>query len=94
MDPQLITYGCSAMLLAVLAVSYIRTKRAGNGNVPSSPTVKEIMDETKDCLGFESAEYRSELVRTFDLAPLHMTSVLLSPEKSRSSIKSDAQKGR
>lgn len=94
MDPQIITYGCGAMLLAVLAVSYIRTKRAENENMVAPPTVKEIVAETRDCLSLESAEHQSELLRTFDLAPLQMASILLSAEKSQSSTKNDAQKGR
>lgn len=94
MDPQIITYGCGAMLLAVLAVSYIRTKRDGSGNAPIPPTMKGIVDETRNCLGLESAEHQSELVRTFDLAPLQMASALLSPKEPQSSTKNDAQEGR
>ena len=95
MDNQIVTIVIAVFLAAMVALSYMRCRRAANSKTLSendqkaasddaSKTVGDIMRETREYFGLRSAKSGNSASRAFDLGAAELLSDFSSPRGKKS----------
>lgn len=89
MDQQGATIAAALVLLALIALSYIRCRFGKRGKDDSeTATVRGVINEVDAYFGADSSSARAKAARTFDVAPVALASDLMATKKSEQSARS------
>ncbi len=88
MDQQGATIVAALVLLALIALSYIRCRFGKRDDADGSQptTVRGVMNEVDAYFGSDSSSSRAKAARTFDVAPVALASDLMAHAKSEARV--------
>lgn len=82
MDSQMVTIIAIAVLVALVALSYVRTrnnKSQSSQDTQNGLGIKETIEETREYLGLSNGKKSSRVATAFDMAPAKLVSDMSKP---------------
>ena len=87
MSSQGLTIIAIAALIALMVLSYFRTRNKPQDKEDNAPTIKETISQTREYLGLSEDKTFSRVATAFDMAPAKLVSDMSKPAKNARSRK-------